>query len=415
MSAAWLPRRAPYFRLRAAVTWPLDPQAQVVRLGAHSKGRGAGAMPPTPDQVCSPEADIDTAARPPVFAHPSERELARIFDFFRVPWRYEPDSFVLKAKGERVLEMFSPDFYLPELDLYLELTTLRQRLVTKKNRKLRLLRELYPDVNVRLLYRKDYQELLAKYGFGPEEVASPEVEAFRAEADRAVLFSQAEIAAAVRPPGGERSPTTTVRPPILVGVLKGVSFFLSDLIRQIRSAGRDRLHGGLGAWPGPALRIVKDLDIDIQGREVILVEDIVDTGMTLRYILGHLERGTAVGGLRAVRQADAPPGGRADGTSGSSLPTSSWLATGWIITSGTATCRSSPVVRPEEAAPTPAGPRQQPRYRSISQLRAAPLELSGPCATGWRSASRVEVGWCSLSVQAPAPLTSRVVATGRPD
>ena len=89
--------------------------------------------------------------RPPnapiVFAHPSERELARILDFYRVPWRYEPDSFVLRAKGERVLEMFSPDFYLPELDLYLELTTLRQRLVTKKNRKLRLLRELYPDIS----------------------------------------------------------------------------------------------------------------------------------------------------------------------------------------------------------------------------------------------------------------------------
>src|SRR5437763_8105544 len=122
-----------------------------------------------------------TGSDEPLFAHPSEREFARILDFYRVPWRYEPRSFVLRAKGDRVLEMFSPDFYLPELDQYVELTTLRQRLVTKKNRKLRLLRELYPHINVRLLYRKDYQELLAKYGVGPAERTWPEGQALRTE------------------------------------------------------------------------------------------------------------------------------------------------------------------------------------------------------------------------------------------
>ena len=187
--------------------------------------------------------------------------------------------------------MFSPDFYLPELDLYLELTTLRQRLVTKKNRKLRLLRELYPDVNVRLLYRKDYQELLAKYGFGPAEVASPEAEAFRAEAGaEQILFSQAEIAATVRRLGETITRDYAGRPPVLVGVLKGVSFFLSDLIRQIDLPVEiDFMAVSALGREGP-VRIVKDLDVDIQGRQVMLVEDIVDTGMTLRYILGHLER-----------------------------------------------------------------------------------------------------------------------------
>jgi hypoxanthine phosphoribosyltransferase len=228
---------------------------------------------------------------PVVFAHPSERELARIFDFYRVPWRYEPDSFVLRAKGERVLEMFSPDFYLPELDLYLELTTLRQRLVTKKNRKLRLLKELYPDVNVRLLYRKDYQELLAKYGFGPAEVVSPEAEAFRAEAAAdQILFRQIEIAAMVRRLGETITRDYAGRPPVLIGVLKGVSFFLSDLIRQVDLPVEiDFMAVSALGREGP-VRIVKDLDVDIQGRHVVLVEDIVDTGMTLRYILGHLER-----------------------------------------------------------------------------------------------------------------------------
>jgi hypoxanthine phosphoribosyltransferase len=258
---------------------------------------GEGA-PPGEDDALVPSI-VGTAAgiipRPPdapvVFAHPSERELARIFDFYRVPWSYEPHSFVLRAKGDRVLEMFSPDFYLPELDLYLELTTLRQRLVTKKNRKLRLLRELYPDVNVRLLYRKDYQELLAKYGFGPTEVASPEAEALRAEAGAEhILFSQAEIASAVRRLGETITRDYTGRPPVLVGVLKGVTFFLSDLIRQVDLPLEIDFMAVSALGKSGLVRIVKDLDGDLQGRHVLLVEDIVDTGMTLRYILGHLER-----------------------------------------------------------------------------------------------------------------------------
>jgi len=228
---------------------------------------------------------------PVVFAHPSERELARIFDFYRVPWSYEPRSFVLRAKGERVLEMFSPDFYLPELDLYLELTTLRQRLVTKKNRKLRMLRELYPDVNVRLLYRKDYQEILAKYGYGPTEVASPETEAFRSETGAEhVLYSQAQIEATVRRLGETLTWDYAGRPPVLIGVLKGVTFFLADLIREIRLPVEIEFMAVSALGKAGPVRIVKDLDLDIQGRHVILVEDIVDTGMTLRYILGHLER-----------------------------------------------------------------------------------------------------------------------------
>ena len=71
------------------------------------------------------------------FAHPSEREFARILDFYRIAWQYEPRSFLLEERDGQIIEMFTPDFYLPDLDLYVELTTLRQRLVTRKNRKLR--------------------------------------------------------------------------------------------------------------------------------------------------------------------------------------------------------------------------------------------------------------------------------------
>ena len=101
----------------------------------------------------------------PAFAHASEAELARILDFYEVSWEYEPHTFPILFDGEgAVLESFSPDFYLPDLDLYIELTTLKQRLVRKKNRKLRRLRELYPGLRVKLLYARDFRALLLKYG-----------------------------------------------------------------------------------------------------------------------------------------------------------------------------------------------------------------------------------------------------------
>src|SRR5436305_1841500 len=129
-----------------------------------------------------------TGSDEPLFAHPSEREFARILDFYRVAWRYEPNSFVLREHDGQIAEMFTPDFYLPDLDLYVELTTLRQRLVTRKNRKLRRLRELYPDVNVRLLYKRDYYELLAKCGYNSAELEPAEYSDLLREAEH-VLFS----------------------------------------------------------------------------------------------------------------------------------------------------------------------------------------------------------------------------------
>jgi hypoxanthine phosphoribosyltransferase len=261
-------------------------------LSLQERAGGEGSPGFVPSIAGTPAGIIERPANAPVvFAHPSECELSRILDFYRIPWRYEPRSFVLRARGERVLEMFSPDFYLPEIDQYVELTTLRQRLVTKKNRKLRLIRELYPDINIRLLYRRDYQELLAKYGFGPAELTWPEAEAFRAEAGaEQILSSQSEIAATVHRLGETLTRDYADRPPVLVGLLKGVTFFLADLIRQIRLPVEIDFMAVSALGTGGTVRIVKDLALDIQDRHVILIEDIVDTGMTLRYILGHLER-----------------------------------------------------------------------------------------------------------------------------
>ncbi len=101
----------------------------------------------------------------PRFAHESEAELARILDYYGVAWRYEPVTFPISWNADgAVVESFSPDFYLPEVDLFVELTTLKQSLVRKKNRKLRHLRQLYPEVRVKLFYARDFKALMLKYG-----------------------------------------------------------------------------------------------------------------------------------------------------------------------------------------------------------------------------------------------------------
>jgi hypothetical protein len=104
------------------------------------------------------------------FAHNAERQLAKLLDFYGVEWQYEPRTFVLESDADGNATMgFTPDFYLPAYDLFIEITTLSQKLVTKKNAKVRRLRELHPDVNVRILYQRDYVGLLEKYGLEEPE------------------------------------------------------------------------------------------------------------------------------------------------------------------------------------------------------------------------------------------------------
>jgi cytidylate kinase len=105
------------------------------------------------------------------FGHPSEEVFANLLDFYRIAWDYEPRSFPLQwDKDGKVQEAFTPDFYLPEFDMYVELTTMKQANVTKKNRKIRLLRAIYPHVNIQVFYQKDVQDLVIKYGL-PERLA----------------------------------------------------------------------------------------------------------------------------------------------------------------------------------------------------------------------------------------------------
>ncbi|MGN6674271.1 MAG: hypoxanthine phosphoribosyltransferase, partial [Thermomicrobiales bacterium] len=160
----------------------------------------------------------------PAFVHPMEVEFARLLDFYHIPWLYEPTSFALNWQGDQVVEMFTPDFYLPDQDLYVELTTMRQRLVTRKHRKLRRLRELYPNINIRLLYNRDYHQLLAAYGYGAVEIA-----ALREDEIERILVSRDELTARVLALGEEISRDYADRAILLIGVLKGVTFFIADL------------------------------------------------------------------------------------------------------------------------------------------------------------------------------------------
>jgi hypoxanthine phosphoribosyltransferase len=99
------------------------------------------------------------------FAHPAEEEFARLLDFYGVDWEYEPRTFVLREDREgRVAMAFTPDFYLPDQDLYVEITTIKPAQVRRKNRKIRWLQEHYPEVNIKLFKRSDFRQLMAKYG-----------------------------------------------------------------------------------------------------------------------------------------------------------------------------------------------------------------------------------------------------------
>lgn len=217
------------------------------------------------------------------FANPSEEEFARILDFYGIEWAYEPRSFPLERQGDKITEMFTPDFYLPALDLYIEVTTLKQGLVTRKNRKLRRLRKLYPEIKIMLLRKGEYDLLLARYGVGPLGQA-------RARGVGRVLFTAEQIQARVRELAAQISRDYEGRRPVVVGVQRGFVCFMADLIRQITVPLEIDFMtvSYYASGDHSMLRITKDLDINITGRYVILADGVVDTGMTLISVLSHL-------------------------------------------------------------------------------------------------------------------------------
>ncbi len=165
----------------------LDPSPQITTYGTPPLD-GHSLAPLVPNAVPTTAEDTQPAApigKPGVivvgdveFHHASEAEFARLLDYYGIEWEYEPHQFPLRWHEGRPIEMFRPDFYLTEYDLYIELTTMRQALVRRKNRKLRLLRALYPEISIKLLYRRDYQRLLERFGI-PQDEAEAEAPADR--------------------------------------------------------------------------------------------------------------------------------------------------------------------------------------------------------------------------------------------
>ena len=216
--------------------------------------------------------------------HPSEREFAKLLDYYGIKYLYEPRSFPLRWEGNRVVEMHSPDFYLPEQDQYFELTTMKQSLVTQKNRKLREVRELYPEINIQLLYRRDYIRLLGKYGYGPMVDA-------KVEGIGSTLFTEEQLLRRVREIAAQITKDYAGQEPVLVGVLRGASVFLADLIRAI-DLPTELAFMSVSRYGGEhtgAVEVLRDVEVNVEGRPVILVEGLVDTGLTLRPIMQHLE------------------------------------------------------------------------------------------------------------------------------
>ena len=176
------------------------------------------------------------------FAHPAESHFSHLLTFYGIRWSYEPTTFAVRwgPKGEP-LQFVTPDFYLPDHDCYLELTTMRQRLVTRKNRKFRLLRQHYPNVNVRILYLRDFERLRRTYRNG-QPLSRPTL--------GDVVFDGKQLDHRIEELAGDysdlwasKAPEERAVRPLLLGVGRGSQTFLEAL--SSRRAGARR-----GSRPG---------------------------------------------------------------------------------------------------------------------------------------------------------------------
>lgn len=227
------------------------------------------------------------------FAHPAEREFARLLTYYRVRWVYEPTTFTLRtAEDGRAVESFTPDFFLPDQKLYVELTTMRQPLVTRKNRKLRRLHELYPGVNIRLMYRRDVLRLEAAYRTAAD--SRPPVrlgEALWTEADIEARIGELADAVAADVAGPRQSSA-----PLLLAVGAGADGFQRRLAAALRRTGVacdcDRLDPSRYRPDGAQVhaRALRRPLIPVSGRRVLVLSDVVSTGLSLTWTLNQLAR-----------------------------------------------------------------------------------------------------------------------------
>ncbi|MGH2613798.1 MAG: hypothetical protein ACRDJC_01040 [Thermomicrobiales bacterium] len=233
------------------------------------------------------------------FAHPAEVQLARLLTFYGLRWAYEPTTFALRwGRDGRPEEFVTPDFYLPDHDLYLELTTMRQRLVTRKNRKFRLLREHYPNVRVRMLYLRDFERLQDVYGTSGGD---------RDARIGAILFDEqdvenrvAELARQLIAGWGMRPVSERQQRPLLLGVGAGSERFLGLLAEKVQDRGVaidvDRV--GITTLTGETLatraRLSRVPAEPVTGRQVVLAQEVLSSGLSAAFLATWLRRHGAV-------------------------------------------------------------------------------------------------------------------------
>jgi hypoxanthine phosphoribosyltransferase len=242
---------------------------------------------PTPELTC--------------FAHPAEQEVARILTFHGVRWVYEPTTFVLDRDAEgRPTLCFNPDFYLPDHNRYLELTTMRQAHATRKNRKLRLLRERYPTIDAHILYRRDFDRLATRYrpGLARGTFALGDV-----------LIDADQIAEHVRRIAAERIGREV--PDAVVSLGRGAAWFAAELVDELQAqgvypgAGELTLAGSELTSRATRLRIRQGPRVAIDRRRVLLVADVVSTGLTADFAIRWLQ-GRGAGPIEVVTLIDRP-------------------------------------------------------------------------------------------------------------
>ncbi len=311
--------------------WPEGAESEAVRLVTRQQPL------PIPWQLIRAADEFDEHD----FAHPAEVDFSRILSFYRIRWAYEPTTFPLAYSAEgRPSEMFTPDFYLPEHKLYIELTTMRQRLVTRKNRKIRRLRELYPNVRIKLLYRRDCDRLGDAYRrvapdtatcrvgrilFDEEQIhgriaqlaaaiadETPDDDRFAATfAANRISTEPAPIAvplpmwqvtdasqdrARPEPDVAGRADRENELPLLVLGVDRGSAVFAHHLAAAIEHLGveidRDRVTLTRHRTPRGErrVRVARAPRGQIAGRRVLVVTDVVSTGLSLAYLTWWLRQ-----------------------------------------------------------------------------------------------------------------------------
>jgi hypoxanthine phosphoribosyltransferase len=253
----------------------------------------------------APDGEIKQEYLPPLrwqllpdgerFAHPAEVELARLLTFYGIRWAYEPTTFAVRWGSDgHPTEFVTPDFFLPEHELYLELTTMRQRLVTRKNRKFRLLRESYPNIRVRMLYLRDFERLQSAFSLDTAPAAARIGATLFAEQD--VEARVVELAEQLTNRWRSRPVEEWRRRPLLIGTGSGCDRFLVALRENVRRLGvavdsdRVELTSITKESTAARARIMRPPRAPVAGRPVIIVQEVLSTGFSATFLAAWLLR-----------------------------------------------------------------------------------------------------------------------------